>query len=95
MHIHLGNDISVAAENVIGIFDIENSSANKDTRNFLRKAEKIGTVVTVSYDMPKSFVVCTDKDNKEIVYISCISASVLRKRAGMRIGGFEYGCKPE
>ena len=58
MHIHLGNDISVAAENVIGIFDIENSSANKDTRNFLRKAEKIGTVVTVSYDMPKSFVVC-------------------------------------
>ncbi len=82
MYIHLGNNVSVSSQSVIGIFDIENSSTDENTKDFLRLAEKNGRVITVSYDMPKSFVVCTDSSNREIVYISCISASALRKRCG-------------
>lgn len=81
VYIHLGNNISVNTDDIIGIFDIENTSTGKSTKDFLRYAGEIGKVITVSYEMPKSFIVCTDNDNKEIIYISQISVSALRKRA--------------
>lgn len=99
MYIHLGDNVCVNSDDVIGIFDIENTSTGESTKQFLRYAGETGSVVAVSYEMPKSFVVCTGIDNKEIIYISRISAAVLRKRAERipeyRIGGFDYGCKPE
>ncbi len=67
---------------IIGIFDIENTSVSKDTRDFLRNQGAARyEVVNVSYEMPKTFVVCTDPESKEtVVYISPISAATLRKR---------------
>lgn len=67
---------------IIGIFDLENASVSKRTRQFLTKAEKEGRVITISYDLPRSFVVAgrTAKDIK--VYISQISSSTLLKRTG-------------
>ena len=67
---------------IIGIFDLENTSVSKRTRDFLNKAEKEGRVITVSYDLPRSFVVAgkTLKDAK--IYISQISSTTLLKRTG-------------
>ena len=46
-----------------------------------KKAEKSGDVVTVSYDLPKSFVVVNKKKSKEkTVYITQISSTTLNKR---------------
>ncbi len=81
MYIHLGNNVSVSTDDIIGIFDIENTSTSESTKNFLRHAAETGRTVSVSYEMPKSFIVCTDRNNQEIIYISQISASALRKRA--------------
>ncbi len=66
---------------IVGIFDIENTSVSKDTRDFLRAGGAAYTVVNVSYEMPKSFVVCND-GAQTTVYISQISAATLRKRLG-------------
>ena len=77
MYLHLGEETVVRMKDIIGIFDIENTSIGKHTRDFLTASEKGGRVVTVSYEMPKSFVVCDEK-----VYISQISAATLKKRAG-------------
>ncbi len=81
MYIHLGEDTVVCGGNIIGIFDIENTSVSKHTKHFLNSSEKKGNVFNVSYEMPKSFIVCSDKNKRETVYISQISTATLRKRA--------------
>ena len=58
MYLHLGQDTVVTVETVIGIFDIDECTVSKKTRDYLTAAEKNGNVVNVSYELPKSFVVC-------------------------------------
>ena len=81
MYIHLGERISVHDSTVIGIFDLENTTIGQDTRRYLNVLEKRGQVVSVSEEMPKSFVICME-NGTETAYISSISAATLRKRAG-------------
>ncbi len=81
MYLHLGQDTVVRTSDVIGIFDIENTSLARSTRGYLAQAEKRGLVVNVSYELPKSFVVC-EEDGKQRVYISQISSATLKKRSG-------------
>ncbi len=66
-------------KSVIGIFDMDTSTVNKATRDFLTKAEKNGQIIYVNYDLPKSFVV-TDG----AVYVSPINTSTLQKRSRMK-----------
>ena len=81
MYIHLGNNVMLPTSEIIGIFDLESSTVSKRTRDFLTKAEKEGRVITVSYGLPRSFVVAGNRDNIKI-YISQISSSTLRRRTG-------------
>lgn len=82
MYIHLGQDTVVRSRDVIGIFDLESTTISKHTRKFLEKAEKNGDVITVSYELPKSFAVCGEVGKKSKVYISQLSSSTLLKRSG-------------
>ena len=81
MYIHLGQDTVVRSEDVVGIFDLENSTVSKHTRKFLNNAEKKGEVITVSYELPKSFAVCRKKGEKQRGYISQLASSTLLKRS--------------
>ena len=76
MFIHLGEDTVVTDKEIIGVFDIDTSTVNKATRDYLSKAEKDKRVIYVNYDLPKSFIVCDDK-----VYISPINTSTINKRS--------------
>ena len=80
MYLHLGHDTVIRKEEILGIFDIDTSTVSKHTREYLSKKEKDGNCITVSYELPGSFVVCTDKNGNETVYISQLSASTLHKR---------------
>ena len=82
MYLHLGNNIMLPTNEIIGIFDLENTSISKRTRDFLAKAEKEGKVVTISYDLPRSFVIAGKNRDDIKVYISQISSSTLLKRTG-------------
>lgn len=82
MYLHLGQDKVVAFEEIIGIFDLDTSTVSKTTRDYLKRAQTAGRVVNVSMELPKSFVVCTDKDKAITVFISQISSSTLLKRTG-------------
>lgn len=79
MFIHLGNEIIVNSKNIVGIFDIENTTTGKNTSKLLEKATKEKRVINVSFEMPKSFIVSIEK-GREIIYISHISVATLRKR---------------
>lgn len=81
MYLYLGQDTVVPMREVVGIFDMDNTTIAKSTRDFLSDAEKRGQVITVSMELPKSFVVCNSKTNGMTVYISQISCATLLKRA--------------
>lgn len=81
MYLHLGQDTVVRTSEIIGIFDIENTSLSRSTRGYLAQAEKSRLVVNITYEMPKSFIVC-ETDGVQRVFLSQISSATLRKRAG-------------
>ncbi len=79
MYLHLGEKTVIRTEKIIGIFDMDFTTVSKITRNFLSRAEKTGRVINVSYELPKSFIVCIE-NNDYVVYISQISSQTLLKR---------------
>lgn len=84
MYLHLGQDTVVTTDKIIGIFDIDRCTISKKTRDYLAAAEKEKRVINVSYELPKSFVVCSN-DNGVEVYISQISAKTLLLRINTNI----------
>ncbi|MBQ2444911.1 MAG: DUF370 domain-containing protein [Oscillospiraceae bacterium] len=79
MYISIGSDFSVRSSCIIGIFDLDNCTVSKHTRNFLAQAEKRGEVIDVSGDLPKSCVI-TEEFGLQRVYLSQYNAAVLEKR---------------
>ena len=80
MYIHLGKDVSIKSQDIIGIFDIDNTSISKITRDFLSAAEKSGKITSVTEDIPKSFILSGKSDDHKI-YLSQLASSTLKKRA--------------
>lgn len=80
MYIHIGQDSLVTDDEIIGIFDMENTTVMKDTVNYLVKAEKSGEANNVApYELPKSFIVC-ENSGKRRVHISPVSVGTVLKR---------------
>ena len=44
MYIHIGGDVSLPADKILGIFDIEKTSVNKDVNDYLMKLQKQGKI---------------------------------------------------
>ena len=81
MILHVGLDVTVRGRDIVGIFDMDNTTVGQETRRFLADAEKGGRVVDVTAELPRSFVVCVEKDGSETVYLSQIAPATLKKRA--------------
>jgi len=79
MYLHLGQNIVVPETEVIGIFDLDNTTSSKITRKFLSDVEKAGSVVNVSEELPRSFIV-SSRDKNITVYLSQLSPQTLLKR---------------
>ena len=80
MYLHLGQDVVVQKNDIIAVFDLDNSSQSHITRDFLKKAEQKGSVINISEDLPKSFVLI-EKNGKKMVYLSQLSSATLLKRS--------------
>ena len=78
MYLSIGNDMAVRESSIIGIFDMDNTSTSKRTRDFLNKAEKEGQVVPCD-DLPKSFVLTVEYGMSR-VHLTSLSSSTLEKR---------------
>ena len=80
MYLHLGQGTVAAKEDVVGIFDLENCTSSRHTRNYLKLCEDAGEVVDVSTDLPRVFAVCVSPDGAETVYLSQLSSQTLARR---------------
>ena len=79
MYLSIGADFAVRDRSILGIFDLDNTSYSKHSRNFLREAEKQGEVVTITEDLPKSFVL-TEEYGMNRVYLTQFNSVALEKR---------------
>ena len=79
MYLHLGQDTVITTDSIVAMFDIDACTVSKKTRDFLAAAQKNGEVVNVSFELPRSFVVCR-RDGTTVVYISQLSTKTLGRR---------------
>lgn len=79
MYLQIGTESFIKAEDIIGVFDLDNTTVNKATREYLNSAQKNNLVETVSYDLPKSFIVTEEKGERR-VYISSLNTATVYKR---------------
>jgi len=78
--LHLGQNVVVPEAAVIGIFDLDNTTGSHITRKFLSDNEKEGRVISVSDELPNSFIVCNEAGGNK-VYLSQLSSQTLLKRS--------------
>ena len=78
-YIQLEKGESIDKNTVIGIFDIETASMSNATRDLFRRKEDEHGVVSLSNDLPKSFVLC-DGEFSDTIYISGLSTESIKKR---------------
>ena len=79
MYLPIGGDMAVRSQSILGIFDLDNTTCSKHTRELLRRAEELGAVVDVSGELPKSFVL-VEEFGMERVYLTQFNAAALEKR---------------
>ena len=79
MYVNIGGDMAVRDRSIIGIFDLDGATLSKKTVEYLRSAEQEGGLITVSEDIPKSFLV-TEEYGLERVYFTQLSAATIEKR---------------
>ena len=80
MYIHLGRDYVLNDRDIIGIFNLETTTISPRGREFLNYAQKNGAVVSLSDELPQSYVLA-DGGVVDTVYLSELSSAVLRRRA--------------
>ena len=78
MYLNIGNDMAVRQRSIVGIFDLDNTSTSRRTREFLEQAEKNGLVVPCD-DLPKAYVL-TQEYGMTRIYLTAPSAATLEKR---------------
>ena len=78
-YLYLGQSVVVPKKSVVGVFDLDNTSTSRITREFLARAEKAGRVEDVSGELPKSFVL-TESGGKRTLWLSQLNSSTLLRR---------------
>lgn len=80
MYLSIGNDMAVREHSIIGIFDLDNTTTSRRTREFLERCEREGQVVPCD-DLPKAFLL-TDEYRLPRVYLTPLNIQTLSARLG-------------
>ena len=76
MYVDIAKDYFIDSEDIIGIFDLDNTTVNAVSRDYLKRKEIEGKLISLNKDLPKSFI--TTKDGT--TYLVELSSQILKKR---------------
>ncbi|MCD8510933.1 MAG: DUF370 domain-containing protein [Bacillus sp. (in: Bacteria)] len=76
MFIHLGGDMVIRSNRIIGILDYQSKGLSEDNEKFLSTNSEGKKVVYISEDNPKSIIITEHE-----IYLSPISSHTLKRRA--------------
>ena len=62
MYLILGRDEVIPEDDVIGIFDLDNASWSKRTREYLASGERVGRISNMSDGLPRTLIVTEERD---------------------------------
>ena len=77
MYLHIGADAVIREEDILAVFDTDNATASRITRDALRRAEQEGKLINAAEDLPRSFLLCADGT----VWLSGLNSVTLSRRA--------------
>ena len=80
MYVNIGGGFVVRYEDIVAVFDMDNATYSRITRDCLSSAEGRGEVINAAEDIPRTFVVCEDSGRTR-VYLSQLSSAALSRRA--------------
>ena len=84
MYLYLGQNRVVPKAEVLGVFDLDNCTSSRITRDYLTRAEKRGRVEDAAAGaLPKSFVLCAAERRLHAptrVYLAQPNPATLLKR---------------
>ncbi len=80
--LHIGNDVVVRKDDIVAVFDMDNTTISGQSRDFLTNAQKNNEVIDICDDLPKSYIV-VNCDGKNKVFISSVSSQTIYKRSDM------------
>ena len=75
-YVYLGGDAALDTADIVGVFDLDNTSWSYLTRRTLTRAERDGKVKNAAEDIPRSFVLCSD----ETIILTQPSSATLARR---------------
>ncbi len=75
MYVNIGADKMIFCDDIVGVFDLDNTTTSKITRSFLQRCEKDKKSENAVTDIPHSFVVTGER-----VYIAQASSQTIYKR---------------
>ncbi len=82
MYLHLGQNTVIRMHDIVGIFDLDTTTISKHTKAYLKTAQEKKEVITITNELPKSFVVAMGKNEKrEKIFVSQIATSTIKKRS--------------
>ena len=90
MYLPIGGDMAVRTKAIVGIFDLDNTTTSRHTRQFLQLAEQEGQVVSAAEDLPKAFLLTSEWKS------GCTSRSVSQRTGSTQKNqpAAEGRCKP-
>ena len=77
MYLHAGNNKIIREKDIIGIFDMDNSTVSHITRKYLALAEKEDRLLAASEEIPKSFIVYKENGKTKVCISQISSASLI------------------
>lgn len=93
MYVSIGPGAVARRKDIVGIFDLDNTTWSHRTRKSLAVCEQNGTVVPVGEDLPRALVVCSEKSKirekrrkksehapSAVIYMTQLSAQTLMRR---------------
>ena len=83
MYVHLGRDYVLNDRDIIGIFNLETTTISPRGREFLNYAQKNGAVVSLSDELPQSYVLADSP--VDTIYLSELSPAALKRRTEMKL----------
>lgn len=81
MYLSIGGGFVVRRRDIVAVFDMDNATYSRISRDALSLAEKRGEVINAAEDIPRTFIVCKE-GGKRRVYLSGLSGSALKRRMG-------------
>ena len=83
-YLQLEKGESIDKNEIIGIFDLDMASMSQNTNEIFRRMEEERGVISLSNDLPKSFLL-TDGEYADRIYITGLSTESIKKRIDVDI----------